>query len=99
MSMQSGFRPTAARRRQRHPISKIEARKLELSREPFSLRRCLGDAVGALSPRAHQKGIELVYGVPPELPDCLVGDPIRLRQIVINLVGNAISSPTTERSR
>ena len=71
-------------------FSKIEARKLELSREPFSLRRCLGDAVGALSPRAHQKGIELVYGVPPELPDCLVGDPIRLRQIVINLLGNAI---------
>jgi signal transduction histidine kinase/DNA-binding response OmpR family regulator len=71
-------------------FSKIEARKLELNREPFSLRRCLGDAVVAMSHRARQKGVELVCDVPPELPDRLLGDPIRLRQIVINLVGNAI---------
>ena len=71
-------------------FSKIEARRLELNREPFSLRACLSDVLHTLSARAHQKGLELICDVPPTLEDRLIGDPVRLRQIVINLVGNAI---------
>ena len=70
-------------------FSKIEAGKLELDRESFRLRDSLGDTMHALAVRAHQKGIELACRVPPEVPDFLVGDVARLRQIVLNLVGNA----------
>lgn len=71
-------------------FSKIEAGKMELESIPFDLRESLGEAMKALSFRAHQKGIELVYDVDPELPEALVGDPGRIRQILVNLVGNAI---------
>jgi len=71
-------------------FSKIEAQKLELESVNFSLRDSLGDTMKSLALRAHQKGLELAYRVPPSIPDALVGDPGRLRQIVVNLVGNAI---------
>ncbi|HTZ75886.1 MAG TPA: response regulator [Candidatus Aquilonibacter sp.] len=71
-------------------FSKIEAGKLELESIPFDLRESLGETMKALSIRAHQKGLELVYDVDPSVPESLVGDPSRLRQIVVNLVGNAI---------
>ncbi|HKF51228.1 MAG TPA: response regulator [Candidatus Acidoferrales bacterium] len=71
-------------------FSKIEAGKMELESIPFDLRESLGEAMKALSFRAHQKGIELIYDVDPELPEALVGDPGRIRQILVNLVGNAI---------
>ncbi len=71
-------------------FSKIEAGKLDLEPMPFRLRNCLGDTLKTLALRAHQKGLELTYHVPPELPDALIGDPGRLRQILVNLVGNAI---------
>jgi PAS domain S-box-containing protein len=71
-------------------FSKIEAGKLRLEEIDFSLRDCLGDALKALALRAQQKGLELAYHVPVEIPDGLSGDPGRLRQIVVNLVGNAI---------
>jgi two-component system, sensor histidine kinase and response regulator len=71
-------------------FSKIEAGKLELESIPFDLRESLGEAMKALSFRAHQKGIELIYDVDPELPEALIGDPGRIRQILVNLVGNAI---------
>jgi signal transduction histidine kinase len=71
-------------------FSKIEAGKLELECIPFDLRASLGETMKALSFRAHQKGIELVYDVLPEVPEVLLGDPGRVRQILINLVGNAI---------
>src|SRR5262249_6553400 len=71
-------------------FSKGEAGKLQLDARPFSLRDCLGDALKTLGPRAHQKGLELACHVPSEVPDQLVGDPLRLRQVVLNLVGNAI---------
>jgi PAS domain S-box-containing protein len=71
-------------------FSKIEAGKLELEQMEFSLRESLGDALKTLALRAHEKGLELLYDVHPETPDTVVGDPTRLRQVVVNLVGNAI---------
>jgi PAS domain S-box-containing protein len=71
-------------------FSKIEARKMELDLIPFDLRESLGETMMALSFRAHQKGLELVYEVQPEVPEALLGDPGRIRQILVNLVGNAI---------
>src|SRR6202140_19912 len=71
-------------------FSKIEAGKMELELIPFDLRESLGETMMALSFRAHQKGLELVYEVQPEVPEALLGDPGRIRQILINLVGNAI---------
>gem|GEM_PF-1122984 len=71
-------------------FSKIEAGKLELERTEFSLRELLGEALNTLAPRAHAKGLELLLHIRPEVPDSLVGDPHRLRQIVVNLVGNAL---------
>src|SRR5205085_2197740 len=71
-------------------FSKIEAGKLELDPADFSLRAALGDTLRALAVRAHKKGLELIYHVQPDVPDALVGDPGRLRQVLLNLVGNAI---------
>jgi signal transduction histidine kinase/DNA-binding response OmpR family regulator len=71
-------------------FSKIEAKKLELDAADFSLRDALGDTMKVLALRAQQKGLELACRISPEVPDNLVGDSGRLRQIVINLVGNAI---------
>ena len=71
-------------------FSKIEAGKLELDPVDFDLRECLAATMKTHALRAHQKGLELACRVQPDVPDTLVGDPGRLRQIVINLVGNAI---------
>jgi PAS domain S-box-containing protein len=71
-------------------FSKIEAGKLELDHVEFGLRDCLGDTVKTLGLRAHQKGLELACHIPADVPDTLVGDPVRLRQIIVNLIGNAI---------
>jgi len=71
-------------------FSKIEAGRLELESVPFRLRDTLGDTLQLLATRAADKGLELAYHIPPEVPDALIGDPTRLRQIIINLVGNAI---------
>jgi len=70
--------------------SKIEAGKLDIEAIDFNLGDCLGDTMKTLSLRAHQKGLELAFEIEPNVPDALVGDPGRLRQIVLNLVGNAI---------
>ncbi|MFP4081841.1 MAG: response regulator [Candidatus Aminicenantes bacterium] len=71
-------------------FSKIEARKIELSSVPFSLRDCVGDSIGSLAMQAHEKGLELASYIPPEIPDGLIGDPGCLRQIILNLVSNAV---------
>ncbi len=71
-------------------FSKIEAGKLELDPIPFALRECVADALRTLQVRAQQKGIGLECDVQPDTPDQLVGDPGRLRQVLINLLGNAI---------
>src|SRR4051794_5223377 len=71
-------------------FSKIEAGKLELDPADFSLRETVGGALRTLAMRAHRKGLELVSHVHPDVPDALVGDAGRLRQVLLNLVGNAI---------
>jgi len=71
-------------------FSKVEAGKLELDRVEFMLRDTLEDTLKVLAVRAQQKGVELACHVRPEVPDALLGDPDRLRRIVVNLVGNAV---------
>ncbi len=71
-------------------FSKIEMRKLELEAIPFSTRDHLSDLLKPLALRAEQKGLELVCHVVPDVPNVAVGDPGRLRQVLVNLVGNAI---------
>ena len=71
-------------------VSKIEARRLTLDRVPFAFRDTVEDSVKLLAPRADQKGLELSCRIAPDIPDALVGDPGRLRQVILNLVGNAI---------
>ncbi|WP_407280086.1 response regulator [Aromatoleum evansii] len=71
-------------------LSKIEAGRLELESVVFSLRNVLGDTMRGLAVSAHRKGLEVLLDVAPDLPDRLYGDPTRLRQVLSNLVGNAI---------
>ncbi len=71
-------------------FSKIEAGRLELIPIPFSLRDCLKNAASALAVNAEQKGLKLLVDVAPEVPDALVGDPLRLRQVLLNLLNNAV---------
>jgi len=71
-------------------FSKIEAGKLNIESVDFSLRNTLGEVTSALRVRAQQKGLKFACHIPLDLPDALIGDPSRLRQIVINLVGNAL---------
>jgi signal transduction histidine kinase/CheY-like chemotaxis protein len=71
-------------------FSKIEAGKLDMESIEFNLRHNLDEAMKAVSIRAHQKGLELLYEILPDVPEALLGDPTRLRQIVLNLVGNAV---------
>jgi len=76
-------------------LSKIEAGKLTLSEESFSLRDCMDNALEILAVQAKNKGLELSWSVPSEVPDCLAGDVGRLRQVLTNLVGNAIKYTPT----
>jgi signal transduction histidine kinase/DNA-binding response OmpR family regulator len=71
-------------------FSKIEAGKLELDPVDFQLREMLGNTLKTVALRAHDKGLELAFEVPSDVPDNLNGDALRLRQIVVNLLGNAI---------
>jgi signal transduction histidine kinase/DNA-binding response OmpR family regulator/HPt (histidine-containing phosphotransfer) domain-containing protein len=71
-------------------FSKIEAGRLELEQVQFELRELLADSVQTLVARASARGLELAFHVKPDVPDALVGDPHRLRQILMNLVGNSL---------
>ncbi len=71
-------------------FSKIEAGKLELDYHEFDLRDTIGDTLHTLGFRAAEKGLELAYQVQSNVPDCLIGDLGRIRQILVNLVGNAL---------
>jgi signal transduction histidine kinase len=75
-------------------LSKIEAGKLDFETIDFNLRDTLEDAIKGLSLRAHQKGIELACHLLPDVPEAVQGDPTRLRQVVVNLVGNAVKFTT-----
>ncbi len=71
-------------------FSKIEAGKIRLEAERFALRECLGDTIRSFGYRAHEKQIELIMHFDPSLPQEIIADLGRLRQVVINLVGNAV---------
>jgi PAS domain S-box-containing protein len=71
-------------------FSKIEAGKLLLDPVPFDLADCVADTMKTMGVRAHQKGLELVQHVHPDVPEAVVGDMARVRQVLVNLVGNAL---------
>lgn len=71
-------------------LSKLEAERVELEHTPFALRETLASALRTLTPRAHSKGLELVVQVADDLPDTVLGDPVRLQQVLVNLLGNAV---------
>ena len=71
-------------------FSKIEAGRFAVESIPFDLRKNLGDTIHAFGLRSKQKGLNLIYAAQPDLPETLVGDPGRIRQVLINLVGNAL---------
>jgi PAS domain S-box-containing protein len=71
-------------------FSKMEAGKLELDRSTFNLHESMEETVRAFGIRAGEKGLELVCDVSPDVPQMVIGDPTRVRQIVVNLLGNAI---------
>ena len=76
-------------------FSKIEAGKLELEQAPFDIHESLGDAMKSMALRAHGKGLELAFRIGRDVPQWVVGDVGRLRQIIVNLVGNAIKFTDT----
>jgi PAS domain S-box-containing protein len=71
-------------------FSKIEAKKVEIDARTFDLREVVGDAAKTLAVEAHRKGLEIAFVVDGTLPRLQVGDPMRLRQVLLNLVGNAV---------
>jgi signal transduction histidine kinase/DNA-binding response OmpR family regulator len=71
-------------------FSKIESGKLELEEQPFDLRACVEQAISLLAPKAAQKDIELAYLIQPQVPTQIIGDMTRLRQVLMNLLNNAI---------
>ena len=71
-------------------FSKIEAGKMALEEQPFDVRECVESALDLLRIRSAEKGLELVYEVAADVPDAIVGDVTRLRQIMVNLLGNAV---------
>jgi len=71
-------------------FSKIEAGKLELERIEFGLRETIEEAVDLFADPASKKGLELTCYIPDDIPDNVIGDPVRLRQVLLNLVGNAV---------
>ena len=71
-------------------FSKIEASKMDLEEQPFDLRECLEASIDLIKIRASEKGLELAYQMEPDVPPAIVGDVTRLRQILINLLNNAV---------
>ncbi|MEI6205207.1 MAG: response regulator [Desulfuromonadales bacterium] len=71
-------------------FSKIEVGRIDLEETPFLLRTMIGQALRAIASRASEKGLEVAFYAEPDVPDALLGDPGRLRQILLNLVGNAV---------
>ncbi len=71
-------------------FSKIEARKLDLDAFPFAPRAAIADALKPFALRAHQKGLELICEIAPDVPEGVVGDAARIQQVLTNLIGNAL---------
>lgn len=71
-------------------FSKIESGKMELEFAPFDLRECVQSALDLLAPKAMQRGLDLAYHFDPQMPEVIIGDSTRLRQIILNLLNNAL---------
>src|SRR5690606_4016314 len=71
-------------------FSKIESGHMELEQQPFELRACVEEALDLFGTQAAQKGVELLHAHQHDVPDTVVGDVTRLRQVLVNLVGNAL---------
>ncbi len=71
-------------------FSKIEAGKLEMEEVEFELRKTLAEAVDTVAIKAHEKTLDIAHRISPDVPDHLIGDPFRIRQVILNLLGNAI---------
>ena len=71
-------------------FSKIEAGRMDLDLQPFDLRACIEEALDLVAPQAHAKRLDLTYQLAPDVPRVLVSDITRLRQILVNLLGNAV---------
>jgi len=71
-------------------FSKIEAGRMEIDEAAFDLHETLGDTMKWLALKAHEKSLELVCHIDPEVPACVIGDRTRLRQVIVNLIGNAV---------
>jgi signal transduction histidine kinase len=71
-------------------FSKIEAGKIELENHPYDLRHCVEEACELITPKAMEKGLDVVILIDPATPSIVVGDVTRLRQVLVNLVGNAV---------
>jgi PAS domain S-box-containing protein len=78
-------------------LARIESGRMALEEAPLDLAEVIDAVIGTLGVRAHEKGLELLATIAPEVPSALLGDPLRLRQILVNLVGNA--TKFTERGR
>ncbi len=75
-------------------FSKIEAGKIELEEHPFDLRSCIEESMELLAPKAAEKGLDFAYEIDADVSSSLVGDVTRLRQVLVNLVGNAVKFTT-----
>ncbi|MBL8915800.1 MAG: response regulator [Archangium sp.] len=75
-------------------FSRLEAGKVQLERIPLSVREVAEDAISVLGPQAHGRGLELVCRITPEVPSLVWGDPTRLRQVLLNLISNAVKFTT-----
>jgi CheY-like chemotaxis protein/anti-sigma regulatory factor (Ser/Thr protein kinase) len=71
-------------------LAKIEARTITLDTKPFSLRDCVSDTATLLLPEAIHKGLQLTVSLADQLPESVTGDPVRLRQVLSNLIGNSV---------
>lgn len=71
-------------------MAKFEAGKLTIEEKPFSLQRCITEAVDIITPEVRRKGLDVALSVAEEMPVTVVGDQMRLRQVLINLIGNAV---------
>jgi signal transduction histidine kinase/DNA-binding response OmpR family regulator len=71
-------------------FSKIEAGKVEIEHIPFELRKIIYDIANILIPNTNKKGVEIITFIDPVIPSCLMGDPVRLRQVILNMANNAV---------
>jgi signal transduction histidine kinase len=76
-------------------FSKIESGKIELETHPYDMRQCVEEAADLLGPKAAEKGLDLVVLIDPWAPSVVVGDVTRLRQVLVNLIGNAVKFTAT----